>query len=117
MPIAHQKQQHWSPQRVEDWARDIGQSTEQIVMYLLQAKPHPEQSYRVYLGLLSLAKKYTPERLEAACHRAHTTGAIRLKAISTILEKGLDTVALPEQQPDLLSAIPHHNIRGHHYYH
>jgi len=117
MPIAHQKQHQWSPQRLERWARDIGQSTEQLVTYFLHAKKHPEQSYRVCLGLLSLAKKYSPKRLEATCHRAIVTGITRLSSIRQILEKGLDSQPLPEIKPDKLIGINHQNIRGNHYYH
>lgn len=117
MPIAHQKQQQWSPQRFESWARDIGKSTEKLVIEFLQAKKHPEQSYRVCLGLLSLAKKYSPARLEAACHRGLWMGATRLKQITNILEKGLDKQPLPEVQLDLLNEIEHENIRGNSYYH
>ena len=117
MPKAHQKQQQWSPERFEKWASKIGESTEQLVMQLLQKKKHPEQSYRVCLGLLSLAKKYSSERLEAACHRALAMGVYRLKSITAILAKGLDSQPLPQPQPDLLADIEHTNIRGNRYYH
>ena len=117
MPMAHQKQQQWSPQRFERWAANIGESTEQLVIQFLQAKKHPEQSYRVCLGLLSLAKTYSPERLEAACERALAVGIQRLAGIRSMLEKGLDSQPLPDTQPDLLAEIEHTNIRGHHYYH
>ena len=117
MPIAHQKHQQWSPQRFESWARDIGRSTETMVSQFLQSRKHPEQSYRICLGLLSLAKKYSPERLEAACLRALATGINRLQGITSILSKGLDSQPLPEAQPDLLADIEHMNIRGNHYYH
>ncbi|PCJ47040.1 MAG: IS21 family transposase, partial [Gammaproteobacteria bacterium] len=117
MPKAHQKQQQWTPMRFEKWAAQIGDSTEQLVIQILQAKKHPEQSYRVCLGLLSLAKKYSPERLEAACHRALAMGVSRLKSITNILAKGLDRQPLPETQPDLLADIKHTNIRGNRYYH
>ncbi len=117
MPMAHQKQQQWSPQRFERWAKNIGKSTEQLVIQFLQAKKHPEQSYRVCLGLLSLAKTYSPERLEAACERALAVGIARLVGIRSMLEKGLDRQPLPDIQPDLLAEIEHTNIRGHHYYH
>lgn len=117
MTIAHQKHQQWSPQRFEKWAGEIGKATEKIVSQFLQSKKHPEQSYRVCLGLLSLAKKYSPKRLEAACNRALITGINRLQGISAILSKGLDSQPLPEVQPDLLADIEHTNIRGNRYYH
>ena len=117
MPVAHQKHQQWSPQRFESWARGIGNSTETMVCQFLQSRKHPEQSYRLCLGLLSLAKKYSSERLEAACLRALATGINRLQGITSILSKGLDSQPLPEAQPDLLADIEHMNIRGNHYYH
>jgi len=86
-------------------------------MQLMQAKKHPEQSYRACMGLLSLGKKFTDQRLEAACYRALATGVTRVKQVKTILEKGLDKQALPQEQGDLLRDIDHQNIRGNHYYH
>ena len=38
-----------------------------FVVTMLQRHRHPEHGYRGCLGLLSLAKRYGPERLEAAC--------------------------------------------------
>lgn len=116
MCLAHQKQQQWSPQRFEHWARDIGPYTEKLVSQFLRAKKHPEQSYRVCLGLLSLAKKYSSKHLEAACHHALTTGITRLAGIRSILEKGLESQPLPTTQPDRLVEIEHKNIRVNHYY-
>jgi len=117
MPIAHQKQQQWTPQRFESWARKFGDSTERFVIELMQAKKHTEQSYRACLGLLSLGKKFSDSRLEAACSRALATGVTRVNQVKAILEKGLDKQPLPEKQLDLLSEIDHQNIRGNHYYH
>lgn len=117
MPVAHQKHQQWTPQRFERWAQDIGESTAQLVRLYLQQRKHPEQSYRRCLGLLSLAKQYSPARLNAASSRALATQVTSLKAISTMLSKGLDQQSLPTSQGDLLSEITHQNIRGHDYYH
>lgn len=116
MPIAHQKQQQWTPQRFERWAAKFGNSTEQFVMQLLQTKKHPEQSYRACLGLLNLSKKYTEPRVESACYRALATGLTRVNAIKMMLEKGLDQQPLPQAQDDLLTTIEHSNIRGDRYY-
>lgn len=117
MPVAHQQQLQWTPQRFENWARQFGGSTEQFVIQLIQAKKHPEQSYRACMGLLSLSKKFTEQRLESACYRALPTGVTRVKQIKSILEKGLDKQPLPEAQDDLLREIDHQNIRGNLYYH
>jgi len=117
MPIAHQKQQQWTPARFESWARKFGKSTEQFVIELMKTKKHPEQSYRACMGVLSLGKKFSDKRLEAACYRALATGVTRVNQVKAILEKGLDSQPLPEKQQDLLSEIDHQNIRGNNYYH
>ena len=117
MPVAHRKQGEWSPERLEVWAQGIGPKTEALVTLLMQERPHPEQAYRVCLGLLALGKQYTPFRLEAACERALCTGIKRLSGIKSILQKGLDGQPLPEQQRELLTEIEHNNVRGNTYYH
>ena len=48
---------------------EIGPSTQAFVTQLLQRFRHPEHGYRSCLGLLGLAKRYGPARLEAACAR------------------------------------------------
>ncbi len=117
MPIAHLKQSQWTPMRFERWAKQIGNETELLVILYLQQRKHPEQSYRRCLGLLNLAKKYTPERLNAACTRALATNVTTLKSITNMLDKGLDKQPLPNAQIDLLKEIEHDNIRGQDYYH
>ena len=66
---------------------------------------------------MSLGKKFSDKRLEAACYRALATGVTRVNQVKAILEKGLDSQPLPEKQQDLLSEIDHQNIRGNNYYH
>jgi hypothetical protein len=116
-PEAHKQQGRWTASQLEDWGRTIGPETHRLVSQLLQIKSHPEQVYRVCLGLRSLGKKYSPQRLNAACRRAVAMGIYRLSGLRSILEKGLDSQPLPEQQPDLLVQLDHQNIRGDRYYH
>ena len=117
MPVSHQKHLQWSPMRFERWAKDIGPATVQIVTRFLQSRKHPEQSYRVCLGLLSLAKKFTNARLEFACQRALAIGINRLAPIKNMLEKGLESQPLPTQTTEPLNNLSHPNIRGNQYYH
>ncbi|WP_435056070.1 Mu transposase domain-containing protein, partial [Zhongshania aquatica] len=65
MPEAHQRHQQWTPKRLLSWAGTIGPATHAMVELFLQRKQVPEQAYRACLGLLNLAKQYTPARLEA----------------------------------------------------
>jgi len=56
----------------------------------MRAKPHPEQGFRVCLGILRLAKGYGVERLDAACRRGNDIGARSYGSIASILKHGLD---------------------------
>lgn len=111
MPARHRKHQQWTPGRLKNWARDIGSETLRWVNTQLESRPHPEQAYRVCLGLLNLSRTYPRQRLEAACRIANKAGLMRLKQIQSILSSNRDR--LPESI-DLDTALPqdHANIRG-----
>lgn len=116
LPKAHRAHLEWSPTRFLTWAGDIGPATQEIVRYLLEHRRHPEIGYRSCLGLLSLARRYSPARLEAACQHALTLGAKSRRSIASILEKGLEAQPLPAEP--LQRTLPAHgNIRGAGYYH
>ena len=111
MPKRHQKQQQWTPGRLKNWAKDIGPQVLLWVDAQLKSKAHPEQAYRVCLGLLNLSREYPVERLDAACNIANREGLLRLKQVKSILQSNRDK--LPEQL-DLQVELPqdHENIRG-----
>jgi hypothetical protein len=117
MPKAHQKQHDQSPINLRSWALSIGDYTHQFVELLLNRKRHPEQAYRSCLGVLSLAKTYSKQRLEQACYRAISMNTTTLKSIKQILKKGLDQQPLPTHQTEPEKPIQHSNIRGTDYYH
>jgi hypothetical protein len=85
------------------------------VEVLLDARPHPQQAYRSCLGLLGLANRYSPQRLEAACCRALPAGIHSYKGVKNILDAKLDQVE-PEEPPTVVPKS-HENIRGQAYYH
>lgn len=116
MPETHQHQQSWTPQRLTNWGKRIGSSTEKMVVVLLEHKQHPEQAYRACLGLLNLAKQYSPDRLEAACLRALHINAPRLKNVKSILKSNMDQLPLPTH-PEQATMDVHPNVRGSDYYH
>ena len=73
MPEKHRLfAEQWSPERFSRWAEKIGPATGALITHVLQARRHPEQSYRSCLGILRLAKTYSDARLEAAAQRALT---------------------------------------------
>jgi transposase len=120
MPGAHRAMQEWSPERFLSWAGDIGAETREVVQHLLQEKRHTEQSYRRILALLSNAKKYGRERLNAACGRALLINSPTRSSVESILKQGLDKVAVETPQDQIqeeLSLDHHENVRGEDYYH
>jgi transposase len=118
MPKAHQKHLAWTPSRLLHWAASLGPGTAALVEAILADRPHPEQGYRSCLGILRLAKRYGPERLEAACARAVAVRARSYRHVDSILKRGLDRLPLPGNgaRERGAPAAPHENVRGADYY-
>jgi transposase len=115
LPKAHQKHLEWTPERLMNWGRSVGRNTGILVERILQDKPHPEMGYRSCLGILSLSKKYSAERLESAARRALDLGAPTYRSVQSILEKGLDRLPAPPPDEEV-TPLQHRNIRGSQYY-
>ena len=115
MPKAHQKYLEWTPSRIIHWAGQNGPNTRNLVTCILERRRHPEQGFRSSLGIMRLAKRYSRERLEAACGRALVLNAYTYKSVESILKQGLDRQVLPEPCADLKPVL-HYNIRGKEYY-
>ena len=116
MPERHRKQQQWTPGRLKQWARDMGPDTLRWVTQRLEERDHPEQAYRLCLGLLNLSREYPASRVNASCRIANREGLNRLKQIKSILRSNRDQ--LP-QTISLTTELPqdHENIRGPQDYH
>jgi len=114
-PKAHKEHLEWTPSRMIRWAEKTGPHTATVVTRIFENKPHPEQGYRPCLGILRLGDRYSPERLEAACHRALVIQGVSYRSIKSILEHGLDRVPL-EEQATLELPQEHENLRGPDYY-
>ena len=112
MPEQHAQHQQWTPGRLMNWAQSIGPDVLVWVKGQLQRREHPEQAYRVCLGLLSLNRSYDSERLNKACAIANKESLFRLKNVKAILVSNRDK--LPDTAPVQLSLLPqdHVNIRG-----
>lgn len=112
MPEKHRHQGGWTPERLIQWAERIGPDTRHWVESRLHQKAHPEQAYRVCLGLLNLSRNYPAERLNASCRIANREGLVRLKQIRSLLISNRDQ--LQEQLPLTTPELPQHhaNIRG-----
>lgn len=115
-PKAHQRHLEWSPSRLVAWGRSIGAPTAAFVEALLARWPHPEQGYRACLGLLSLAKRYPADRVNAACARAQAAGTIAYRSVKSILEQQLDRLPLEAATPTRPLPAHHEHVRGAAYY-
>jgi transposase len=117
MPKRHQAYVEWTPQRLINWASQIGVNTAEFITRVIDSRPLPQQAFRACLGILRLGDKYSKERLEKACARALQLNALRYQHIESILKNGLEEQPLPTtvEQPFLPCA--HENVRGAEYYH
>ncbi len=113
MPPAHSEIASRTPERMRTEAAVIGVATAAYVERLLTGRDHIEQGIRSCLGILRLATKYSPPRLEAACRWALTTGACSSGFVEQLLKSGrVFPEPIPNDGPGL-----HGNIRGGGYYH
>jgi transposase len=115
MPKAHRDFAEWTPERLIRWAGETGTATAELVAAILSKQQHPQQGFRSGLGIISLAKQFGKDRVEAACRRALAIGAVSFKSVKSILETGLDKKPLPERKTSS-QIVMHYNIRGSEYY-
>ena len=71
--------------------------------------------FRSCLGILRLAKQYSPPRLEAAAERALALNACSYQSLKSMLERGLDSLPV-EPAPPSRPPVEHDNIRGADYF-
>lgn len=110
MPTAHREYAEWTPERLIKWAGTMGPATAAVVEEILSRRAFPEHGFRSCMGIISLAKQFTPQRLEAACQRAVVIKGSSYKSIKSILINNLDSKPLPRQLE--LLPVSHGNIRG-----
>ena len=86
MPEEHQHYLEWNGDRFRKWAEGIGDNTAKVIDAILRSKRVEQQSYRACMGLLKMADRYSPTRLEEACKTALSyTQSPSYKSVSNIL--------------------------------
>jgi len=81
----------------------------------LDSRKHPEQAFKVCMGILNLAKKYGPDRLKKICGQANRFGTCSYRRIEGMLKLSVEEEEHPELE--LAPAVAEHeNIRGSRYY-
>lgn len=111
MPESHRRHLEWTPGRLVAWGEQTGPATGALVSAILHSRPHPEQGFRSCLGIFRLGRRHGEARLEAACARALTVGALSYRSVDSILKGGLDQAPLPEPPP-VRATRTHANVRG-----
>ena len=86
MPKEHQHYLEWNGDRFRKWAEGIGEGTAKVIDSILRSKRVEQQSYRACMGLLKMADKYSPAKLEKACKTALSYAqSPSYKSVSNIL--------------------------------
>jgi transposase len=114
LPAAHRAHLEWTPERLVHWGESIGVATGRLVARLIEERRHPEHGYRACLGLLSLARRYGKDRLEAASLIALELGTAKYVHMKAILVNERDKTAT-STAPNWTSP-PHEHVRGPGYY-
>jgi transposase len=116
MPPNHLYVKGWSRGYFLSKAYEIGDATAQAIDRVMKEKQHVQQGFNAALGILQLAKSYTPQRLEAACARALYYKYVSVKTLRTILDEKLDKVPLQTKTQPSQTDLFHENLRGPNYY-
>jgi len=118
MPPHHRFVKGWSPEYFLGKGSLIGPQTTEVFRQIFTRYKHPEQAFKSCMGVLNLARQYTPERLEAAATRALHFQTPTYQTLKAILLQGLDQqplAGLPTPEPGSLP-FTHANVRGADYY-
>jgi hypothetical protein len=87
-----------------DWAATIGENTRSVIERMLKAQEIEMTAYRACMGVLQCAKKFSPQKLEAACGQA-----LRLSSPCYTTVRGLLQNPPAAKHPQPLPA--HENLR------
>jgi transposase len=105
----HRFYSNWSVEYFDGLAKKIGEHTRVYIKALIEQQQYPEIGYKQSLGIISLKKAYSLERIELACHMAIKHDHYSYRTISRILANKMD---LEYKNTQIQLNIPSHdNIR------
>jgi len=113
MPKAHAEHLLMTPEKIMDWAANVGEQASELTSKLLERKEHSQQTFKAILGVMRLGKTHGEKRLEAACGTAIRMNSLRVRYIKMLLETKKDHTlfdGVKEEEED--KPIQHKNIRG-----
>lgn len=119
----HRPPAHLAVQQTNDdalsWAAEIGPNTVEVMRLQLSKGNAHLMGYRLTQSMKSLAKAYTPSRLEEACTYALANSITSVPIIRNILSKQIDKLFSSDisATADITAhEVIHENIRGAQYY-
>lgn len=116
MPRSHQEYKKWTPERILNWAASIDPFVQKVIDKIFDKYKHPALGFRSAMGIISLSKKYSVERLSKACQRALEYSAPNCTRIENILKNNLDNQNIYRNKNVSSLTQDHENIRGPEYY-
>lgn len=116
MPSHHRAYADWSPERLLQWAGEIGEPVREFCKELMGRRNHPEQGFRACLGILRLAKEHGNDALVAACRKGFRLRSFSYRTIQSILKHNLQNQPEREQPGSERPVQAHENLRGSGYY-
>ncbi|MFW6031162.1 MAG: IS21 family transposase [Myxococcota bacterium] len=117
-PPNHQAVFDGTRDQLMQWAREVGESTTELMQRLLDPAHNFAGSTRRRsgYGVRKLEEKYDKERIEETCRRVLAFERISYKSVERILRLGLDQLPAPEAKPPCAPTIEHDQVRGAEYF-
>lgn len=110
-PVHHAHALQLTHERLQERAQAVGPCTVEVMERQRLSRRHPEESLRANLGILRLARDFSPGQLEAAASRALELKVYSYRAIRTLLTA---KTPAPGEQRSLV--LDHENVRGGKYF-
>lgn len=114
MPKEHQFVKGLTPGWIIAQAAKIGDNTVNAVTAVMRRCQHVQQGFNAALGILSFAKAYSPERLEAASRRCLHFNCVSYRTLKSVLANNLDGQPLNGSSAAAshsATALVHENLR------
>jgi transposase len=108
-PPHHQSVVNLTHARLLARAEAIGAATVAVLRAQSQRRKHPDEALRASLGILRLARDFSPPQLEAACQRAVALNSLSYRAVRTL-------ITAPAPIPVTAPKVEHANLRGADYF-
>jgi transposase len=110
-PLRHSAVIDLTHERLMRQALAVGPATAEVLTQQVHRRRHPEEALRASLGILRLARDFSPHQLEAAATRALELKTYSYRALRALIQTESQTDAA---QPSL--PLDHANLRGPEYF-